>query len=234
VSDTGEGIAPEKLSQLFVKFTQADASTTRRFGGTGLGLSICRELAERMCGCVDAVSTPGGGSTFNVTLKVAKVGGPRDVAVLPSPETAANAGGVGSLRVLVAEDNRMNQLVIRTLLHQIGIDPAVVDNGAAAVEAWEVDQWDLILMDVQMPVTDGLDATKAIRAREAKAGRPSTPIVALSANAMSHQVAEYLTIGMNGYVTKPIEAKALFEAPVRFTPHSSDNETRARGAAQVA
>jgi CheY-like chemotaxis protein len=115
-----------------------------------------------------------------------------------------------SFRVLAAEDNRVNQLVLRTLLGQIGLEPTIVENGAEALQAWEQGDYDLILMDVQMPVMDGASATEAIRNREAASGRPATPIVALTANAMSHQVAAYRAAGMDGFLAKPLEIAALF------------------------
>ena len=121
---------------MFGKFTQADASTTRRFGGTGLGLSICRELAGLMGGAIDVTSTFGEGSTFVVTLNAQRIGAARAVAPLPAPGAVATAPGAQPLCVLVAEDNQVNQLVVKTLLQQAGIDPAVVENGAMAVEAW--------------------------------------------------------------------------------------------------
>jgi len=223
VSDTGEGIASEKLPLLFDKFTQADASTTRRFGGTGLGLSICRELAALMGGAIEVQSTPGAGSTFTATLKLTRVGDPRPEGALPSPRTAPPMRDREGLRVLVAEDNPVNQLVIRTLLQQAGIDSTMVDNGALAVEAWARGHWDVILMDVQMPVMDGIDAARLIRSREVESGRPRTPIIALTANAMAHQVDDYAAASMDGHVAKPIDARALFEALARFAPTEGDD-----------
>ena len=120
-----------------------------------------------------------------------------------------------ALRVLAAEDNAVNQLVLKTLLHQMGVDPVVVDNGQLAVEAWETGDWDVILMDIQMPVMDGLTATAHIRRQELVSGRARTPIVALTANAMSHQVEQYIAAGMDGHVAKPIQASDLFEALTR-------------------
>jgi len=114
------------------------------------------------------------------------------------------------LRVLAAEDNGMNQLVLRTLLEQIGVEPVIVGNGREAVAAWAREPWDLILMDVQMPEMDGPTATGVIRARERAEGRARTPIVALTANAMAHQVAEYMQSGMDDFVAKPIEAGRLY------------------------
>jgi CheY-like chemotaxis protein len=209
VKDSGIGIAPEKLGGLFQKFEQADASTTRRFGGTGLGLSICRDLAEMMGGTVSVESTPGEGATFRAELplvRVASMARPPEPAV-PLPEAPLEGRAI---RVLAAEDNGMNQLVLRTLLNQVGVDPVIVPDGRAAVEAWEKEPWDLILMDVQMPIMDGPTATGVIRAREKAEGRARTPIVALTANAMAHQVLEYKTAGMDDFVAKPIEASRLY------------------------
>jgi signal transduction histidine kinase len=208
VSDTGEGIRADKLASLFAKFIQADASTTRRFGGTGLGLAICQQLAELMGGTIAVESRLGAGSTFTVTLGAPRVGEARDAMppVTPAPVQTRN------LRVLAAEDNAVNQLVLKTLLHHAGVEPVVVENGALALKAWEAEPWDLILMDVSMPVMDGPTATRCIRVREAAAGRARTPIIALTANAMAHQVADYLAAGMDGHVAKPIEAAKLFEA----------------------
>lgn len=213
VSDTGIGIPAERLANLFQKFEQADASTTRRYGGTGLGLAICRELAGLMGGTIEASSELGHGAVFTVTLPLTWVGA---AVPLPTPPTvedhAAEELACAALRVLAAEDNTVNQLVLRTLLHQIGVDPVIVDNGVQAVEAWEREEWDVILMDVQMPQMDGPTAAAAIRAREVSQDRRRTPIIALTANAMAHQVAEYAGAGMDGFVPKPIEVGRLFEA----------------------
>ena len=211
VSDTGIGIPSDRVGKLFHKFEQADASTTRRFGGTGLGLAICRELTELMGGKVTAKSRAGEGTTFTVVLPLRRV---TQTAVAPSAPVHAEARemAAGAIRVLAAEDNKVNQLVLRTLLNQAGIDPVIVDDGKAAVEAWELGDWDVILMDVQMPVMDGPTAARIIRQREAVTGRAPTPIVALTANVMSHQVRDYELAGMTAWVAKPIEVAALFAA----------------------
>ena len=210
VSDTGIGIAPERLGQLFEKFEQADASVTRRFGGTGLGLAICRELAQLMGGSVTVESRQGEGSTFTATLPLR-----RDAALPGIPterDSADQAGDLPTLRVLAAEDNAINQLVLRTMLQQAGVDPTIVADGRQAIEAWELAEWDVILMDIQMPEMDGLSATRAIREREGQTGRRRTPIIALTANAMAHHVSEYAANDMDSFVAKPIEVGRLFAA----------------------
>jgi PAS domain S-box-containing protein len=212
VTDTGIGIAPDKLAALFQKFEQADASTTRRFGGTGLGLAICRDLAEMMGGAIAAASKPGKGATFTVELPLTKLASAPARARRTHRADAGVAPEGRPLRVLAAEDNAMNQLVLKTLLAQVGVEPVIVADGRAAVDAWAREPWDLILMDVQMPDMDGPTATAEIRAREAAEGRARTPIVALTANAMDHQVAEYRAAGMDGFVGKPIEASRLYAA----------------------
>ncbi|MGZ3402207.1 MAG: ATP-binding protein [Phenylobacterium sp.] len=212
VRDTGVGIPPESLSKLFAKFDQLDSSTTRRFGGTGLGLAICRELAQLMAGEISVTSELGLGSTFTLRVPLRYLGEEKTVGraaetVIEQPEIA--------LRVLAAEDNAVNQLVLKTLLHQMGVEPTVVENGQLAVAAWESGDWDVILMDIQMPVMDGLTATAQIRASEAAQGRARTPIVALTANAMSHQIEQYAAAGMDSHVAKPIQAAELFAALTR-------------------
>jgi PAS domain S-box-containing protein len=211
VADTGIGMAPEALASLFNAFVQADATTTRRYGGTGLGLAISRELTELMGGSIDVTSALGRGTTFEVFLPLRRKGAAfaGAPAIEPPAEVAAPRPDI---RVLAAEDNPTNQLVLKTLLHQAGIQPVVVANGLRAVEAWEAGEFDVILMDVQMPDLDGPTATRIIRRKEAGSSRPRTPIIGLTANAMSHQVQEYLAAGMDAIVTKPIDIGKLFEA----------------------
>jgi PAS domain S-box-containing protein len=207
VIDTGHGMDAEVLGRIFTPFAQADSSTTRRFGGTGLGLSIVRELAVRMGGDVAVTSRPGVGSRFAVTLPLPFVGEAEAVVEAAGRDDAP----LPTLRVLAAEDNATNQLVLRTLLGQLGVDVVLVGDGQAAVDAWSAESWDLILMDVQMPVMDGFAATRAIREIEAREGRPATPIIALTANAMSHHIEACLTAGMTRLLPKPIDVRRLVE-----------------------
>jgi PAS domain S-box-containing protein len=212
VQDTGIGIPEDRLPRLFRKFEQADASTTRRYGGTGLGLAICRELAEALGGGVDVESVVGIGSTFRLTLPIRPAPSSAEAVASPHPLGEHPDSGAPMVRVLAAEDNEVNRLVLKTLLSQAGVEPILVEDGQAALEAWRSGSWDVVLMDVQMPVLDGLSATRAIRAEEAAAGRPRTPIIALTANAMSHHVADYSVAGMDLFVAKPIDVIRLFAA----------------------
>jgi signal transduction histidine kinase/CheY-like chemotaxis protein len=224
VSDTGEGVPSDDLQGLFTRFVQMDASTTRRFGGTGLGLSISRELAHLMGGEIEAKSELGKGSAFTLALPLARLGEAHAAPARPdAPQSPANE----AVKVLAAEDNAVNRLVLQALLGQIGIEPFLVENGREAVEAWEDGRWDLILMDVQMPVMDGLAATRAIREREAATGRARIPIIALTANAMTHQIAEYLAAGMDSHIAKPIEARRLFRVLEDVLAPSEDRSASA-------
>jgi signal transduction histidine kinase/CheY-like chemotaxis protein len=214
VADTGIGVAPENLPRLFERFTQVDASTTRRFGGTGLGLTISRDIVALMGGAIEVRSELGRGTTFEVSLPLDWLGaGDREV----DADDGRGQGGDGRpsvdlsrLRVLAAEDNPTNQLVLRAILASLGVEPLFVENGRAAVDVWKAGDFDLILMDIQMPTLDGAAATREIRALEAKDGLSRTSIVALSANAMSHQVAEYIAAGMDSHLAKPILIADLY------------------------
>jgi PAS domain S-box-containing protein len=220
VTDTGPGIPDDKLGRIFDPFDQLDPSNTRRHGGSGLGLSICRNLAELMGGDIAVSSVVGEGSTFTVRLPLPRAERQDGPAAAETAEIPSLAGL--SLRVLAAEDNPMNQLVLSTLLGALGLEPYIVANGQEAVEAWRSEPWDLILMDVQMPVMDGPDATAAIRALEQRLGRPRTPILALTANAMQHQIEEYAACGMDAVVSKPIEVRALIEAVLAHAGPQAD------------
>jgi PAS domain S-box-containing protein len=209
VSDTGSGVPADRLPLLFDKFVQADATTTRRHGGSGLGLAICKELAMLMGGDVEARSVVGEGSTFTLRLPLDRTIAP---SVTPDPAEPGPGRKLPPLRVLAADDNAMNQLVLSTLLTQLGMQVTTVGDGREAVAAVSDGGWDLVLMDVQMPELDGLAATRLIRAEEAERGLPRIPIIALTANAMDHHRAEYLACGMDSVVSKPIELARLVEA----------------------
>ncbi|CAN7299551.1 PAS domain S-box protein [Phenylobacterium sp. LjRoot225] len=209
VSDTGMGIPPDALDKVFGAFTQADSSVTRLHGGTGLGLAICRELSGLMGGELSVESEVGHGTTFRLEIPLVRVA---EAAAGPSDAYAPTSLQASALRVLVAEDNATNQLVLAALLAQVDVTPVSVCDGQQAIEAWRAQDWDIILMDVQMPVLDGLSATRTIRAEEAESRRKRTIIVALTANAMPQQVAAYREAGMDGFVPKPIDVRALLTA----------------------
>ena len=220
VHDTGPGIAADKMRLLFQKFSQVDASTTRRHGGTGLGLAICQELAHLMGGTVWAESIEGQGSTFFANLRLPYL---RDIVqeVASRGEMEEFDEPARALRLLAAEDNPTNQVVLSTVMQVFGFELTLVGDGAQALEAWRVQDFDAILMDVQMPVMDGIQATRAIRQEEARVDRPRTPIIALSANAFHHQISEYLAAGMDTHVPKPIELSAL-QAALEYVLAQSD------------
>jgi CheY-like chemotaxis protein/anti-sigma regulatory factor (Ser/Thr protein kinase) len=210
VEDTGVGIPAEAQARVFQRFDQGDASTTRRFGGSGLGLSITKRLAEMMSGDVGFVSTEGAGSTF--WLEVAA----EPVASRAAPEPAEAAPGLlQGLRLLVVEDNATNRMIATKLLESLGATVATAADGYLGVEAARTGGFDTILMDVQMPGIDGLEAARRIRALGGATAR--IPIVALTANVLAHQKGRYLEAGMDGVVGKPISPAALMAEIARVT-----------------
>jgi CheY-like chemotaxis protein len=216
ISDTGVGIPEDKVEKIFRPFEQADTSSTRRFGGAGLGLSLARQLVELMGGRIWAESVVGQGSTFHFTARFG-------LAVL----TDGAAAGIESqqaeidraelpersLKILLAEDNAINQAYAVRILTKNGHSVVVASNGAEAIEHWEREPFDLVLMDLQMPEVDGFQATAAIREREADSDR-HTPIIAITAHAERDQC---LSSGMDGYVAKPIQTDKLFAEIERAT-----------------
>lgn len=205
VSDSGIGISSDALERVFDPFTQADASTTRRFGGTGLGLAICRQLAELMGGRIWAESEEGHGSRFYLELPFYAAKEPVISPAEPTVEKTATAEN--TLNVLVADDNRMNQLTTILLLKKIGHHAQGADNGKTAVERWQAGGIDLILMDIQMPVLNGMEALQAIRSKE-PAGQ-HTPIIALTADALKGTEERLRQAGFDGYLSKPVLIEQL-------------------------
>ena len=212
VRDTGVGIAPDVLPTLFRPFQQADSSTTRRFGGTGLGLAICRHLVEAMDGEISVDSRPGSGSIFRFVVRLEPAGS------IPPPleQDLPPAVGISALRLLVAEDNPTNRLLVGTRLRRAGHRVDLVENGLQAVEAVRGNEYDVVLMDMQMPELDGVGATRAIRALPGPGAR--VPIVALTADALPEFRARYMSSGLDDYLTKPIDWKALDRVLRRYVP----------------
>jgi len=221
VKDTGIGMSPEAASRIFMKFEQADVTTTRRFGGTGLGLSICLELVEAMGGAIKADSVEGQGTTFTVILPLERLGDVQDVVAVQVVDAVVDADQP-PLRVLAAEDHPVNQLVLRTLLGQFGVEVTMASNGQEVLDQFKDQDWDVVLMDVQMPVMDGPTATRAIRQFERDQARRPTPILALTANAMAHQLEDYRQAGCNGHVSKPIDAADLISAMSRVLAEAEE------------
>ena len=216
VRDTGLGISPDRVGALFRPFAQVDASTTRKFGGTGLGLSIVKRLAELMGGEVGCESSLGQGSTFWFTARLAVSGGGAALEAL-QPQASARAPAVArDSRVLLAEDNPVNQKVALKFLERLGYTAQAVKNGAEAVEAWRTGQYAIILMDCQMPDIDGYEATRRIRMEERGATR--IPIIALTAHAMKDAEEECRAAGMDDYLSKPVDRDALGAALNRHLP----------------
>jgi PAS domain S-box-containing protein len=213
IADTGIGIAPEAQAGLFERFQQADGSATRRFGGSGLGLAIARGLAEQMGGSIDFESRPGSGSTFRV-----EIAAPAALAEAAAVQTEGSDDLLAGLKVLVVEDNATNRLIAGRMLQNLGADVTTAEDGAQGLAAAAINAFDLIFMDIQMPVMDGMAATAAIRSLD----RPSSqaPIIAMTANAMAHQVETYRAAGMNSWIAKPISPAAMVRAVIQVLAES--------------
>jgi CheY-like chemotaxis protein len=222
VDDTGIGIAPEKLAVVFDSFTQADSSTTRRYGGTGLGLTVSRRLVELMDGRIGVESERGRGSSFWFELDLPRhaptaADSPAGGSPAPAAATTAKQPPLPGVRVLLVEDNVVNQRVARKMLEQLGCSVSVVGNGHEAVMAASPRMHDVILMDCQMPVLDGYEATAAIRRAEESTGA-RVPIIAMTAHAMEGDRAKCLGAGMDDYMAKPIRPPELLQMLQKWCP----------------
>ncbi|HJV42716.1 ATP-binding protein [Caulobacter sp.] len=211
VVDSGVGIPREQQERLFTKFAQLDSSSTRRAGGSGLGLAICKTLTELMGGAIAYSPAESGGACFTVDLplpRVAPAAGSEPTLDIATPDLEPT----DAPKILVVDDNQTNRAVLLTLLKHLGVSAHFAVDGQDALAMWERGQWDVILMDIHMPVMDGIQASQAIRRRERESGRPRTPIIAVTASVLTHERTLYAEAGMDGLVPKPVEIPRLVEA----------------------
>jgi len=225
VRDTGIGFDDAVRNRLFRRFEQADDSISRRFGGSGLGLAISRSLVDLMGGEITASSTPGQGSVFCVTLVLPRADMPD--AIEDTPAATAQEAPLGELRILLAEDHPTNQKVVQLILGAVGLTPVVVEDGQAALDTMAAAPFDVVLMDMQMPVLDGLSATAEIRRREAALGKPRTPVIMLTANALEEHVQAGQAAGGDWHLSKPIRAEDLLGAIAAVTEASNNPQKAA-------
>jgi CheY-like chemotaxis protein len=225
VSDQGIGLSPAEMDKLFVSFQQADASTTREYGGTGLGLAICKQLAQLMGGEVGVESERGVGSTFWFTARL--VVPPSDVSALigqlsdAAKELLANGHAstatdrLKGARILLAEDNTFNQEIAQEMLEEVGATVSIANNGIEALELLRQSDFDCILMDLQMPQMDGLEATRRIRANLQLA---QMPVLAMTATATTDARMRCIDAGMNDFISKPFQPAVMFQTIAKWLP----------------
>jgi signal transduction histidine kinase/BarA-like signal transduction histidine kinase len=218
VSDTGPGIPKEKQEEIFQPFTQADTSTTRKHGGTGLGLSVCQRLIDLMGGQITLVSELGQGATFTFTIPLPQANSDeiQEQETNVASPTVDTVAFLNSFSLLLVEDAEENQMVVQGFLVQTGCQITIAENGAEAVEKFMKGHYDLVLMDIQMPVMDGYDATKTIRSWETEKGVNPTPIIALTAHVLQEEVLKIKTAGCDLHLTKPIRKARLLEVLQEF------------------
>ncbi|MDR2487998.1 MAG: response regulator [Desulfovibrio sp.] len=211
IQDTGIGMSEQEQERIFESFSQADGSTTRKYGGTGLGLAICKSLVQMMGGDIWVSSAPGAGSTFFFTVLM-QLGSPDELEKSASRNAVSeDLPALPHLHVLLVEDNEINQEIAVEILQSMGASVVVAGNGEEAVRIWETQRFDIILMDIQMPIMDGLAATRQIRAGQGQRAR-TIPIIAMTANAMTGDKERSLDAGMNAHITKPLNVEELREA----------------------
>ncbi|MCI5218751.1 MAG: response regulator, partial [Candidatus Electrothrix sp. LOE2] len=208
VHDTGIGIPAERMDRLFHSFSQADASTSRKYGGTGLGLAICRRLSKLMDGEVGVTSEQGRGSTFRCTVSVRKAS--RDAFITTKEQTGFHNFLPAAPDLLLVEDNKVNQYVALSILKKIDLVADVAENGVQALEMLRKKEYDLVLMDIQMPEMDGFEATRYIRNPDSGVLRPDVPIIAMTADATKEDRDKCFAAGMNDYIPKPVNREHLF------------------------
>jgi len=227
VVDNGIGISPNNLPHIFDVFTEAHNTTARRYGGTGLGLAICKKIVEMMRGSIEVESKEGVGSTFRFNI----IFGYKPEAVQPSgdnqkTETAASPSSVPpeltNLRILLAEDNTVNQRIAVRILEKLGWKVTTVNNGQEVLDILNNQTFDVILMDDNMPLLDGIEAVQVIRREEKQTGE-HVPVIAMTANAMVGDRERYLSSGMDGYVSKPIDRNLLYEEIVNLVTQRLKN-----------
>jgi CheY-like chemotaxis protein len=234
ITDTGIGIPPEQQDMIFASFTQADSSTTRVYGGTGLGLAICKGLVELMGGSIGVTSEVGKGSTFSFTVRFSRSPAPVEVdktALLPESEQPPAAAGAkrAATRILIAEDSEDNLFLVKAYLKGPSFEFDVARNGQQAVEKVLSGKFDLVLMDLQMPVMDGYEATGWIREWEKQNNRSPIPILALTAHALAECGPRTLAAGCTAHLTKPISKATLLDAIAKYSSSAPGAAIRVLG-----
>lgn len=212
VEDTGIGMTPEQMTKVFEEFEQAENSTARRFGGTGLGLSITKRLTSLMGGQITMQSTPGQGTKVVLRLPAPRVD-EAPAPVLPAPAPRVSLEG---LRLLVADDNRTNRRILETMLGALGTEVTLAEDGQHACDLYQPGAFDVVLLDISMPGLDGIGALAEIRKAEAAQGTHAVPALAVTANAMQHQIEGYLAAGFDGHIAKPFRKESLADALARY------------------